>query len=146
MSTAVLVVEHDVDERGRIGRLLESEGYEAILCPGPIAPDYTCLGGRGQSCPLAHEADLVVLNMRLASDVIMKGSPGWQLLVYYMEQGKPIVALSNGEDSVHPLTDDNVTTIRRPPDDRALVKAVRTLAAHAKAERGADEDVDDLAR
>lgn len=143
--TSVLVVEHDVEERTRIGELLEREGFETIFCPGPLSPDYTCLGGRGLPCPLAREADVVVLNVRLASDVIMRGSPGWQLLVYYMELGKPVVAMSSSDDSVHPLTDKRVISIQRPADGHALVKAVRKLAAVAY-EEGVSDVVDDLAR
>ena len=63
---SVLVVEHDDDERARIGRLLEREGFDVILCPGPGAPDYICAGGRGLPCPIAQDADVVVLDMRLA--------------------------------------------------------------------------------
>jgi hypothetical protein len=59
--------------------------------------------------------------------VMMRGTPGWELLIYYMEHGKRIVALSNGEDAVHPLSDERVIAVRRPADDRAIVRAVREL-------------------
>lgn len=124
---SVLVVEHDDDERARIGRLLEQEGFHAILCPGPLEPAYVCAGGRGLPCPIVKEADVVVLDMRLAGDVMMRGTPGWELLIYYMERGKRIVVLSNGGDTVHPLSDERVIAIRRPPEDGQLIGSIREL-------------------
>lgn len=123
---SVLLVEYDTDERARIGALLEDQGFDVIACPGPKGPDYVCLGGRGLPCPLAHNADLVVLDMRLASDVVMRGTPGWELLIYYLERSKRIVALSNDEDTVHPLSDDRVTVIKRRSPDDVIVAAVRS--------------------
>lgn len=123
--TSVLLVEYDTEERARIDALLEDNGFDVVVCPGPQGPDYICLGGRGLPCPLAHNADVVVLDLRLASDVIMRGTPGWELLIYYMERGKRIVVLSNDEDTVHPLSDNKVTVIKRHSSDNGLVDAVR---------------------
>lgn len=130
--TSVLVVEYDREERQRIGALLEREGFDVVFCPGPEGPDYVCLGGRQLPCPLAKEADVIVLDMRLASDVIMRGTPAWELLIYYMERGKRIVVMSNGEDSVHPLSDSRVITIKRPADETSLVQAIRELAGRSE--------------
>ena len=126
-SESVLVVEYDKVEGQRMARILEREGFVVTLCPGPTEPDYVCVGGRGLPCPLVEDADVIVLDMRLASDVLMRGTPAWELLINYMEHGRRIVVLSDGEDSVHPLADDRVIPIRRPPEDRALVRAVRQL-------------------
>src|ERR1051326_1488397 len=115
MKRSVLLVEHDSQERHRIGDLLELEGFEVLACPGPSYPDYVCVGGRGLPCPLAKEADVVVLDMWLSSDVIMRGTPAWELLIYYMERGNHIVALTDTQDSVHPLSDERVIAVRRPP-------------------------------
>jgi len=127
--TTVLIVDDDSDERRRIGSWLASAGFEVIECPGPSSPDYSCLGGRGEPCPLAHAADIVVLDIRLASDEMMMGTAGWELLLYYTTQGKKVVAMSGPEDSVQVLTDDLATVIRRPPEREQLVAAVRDLAA-----------------
>jgi len=123
--TSVLLVEFDTQERARIGALLEDQGFDVVTCPGPQGPDYICLGVRGLPCPLAHNADVVVLDMRLASDVVMRGTPGWELLIYYMERSKRIVALSDDEDPVHPRSDDRVTVIQRHPPGDVLVAAIR---------------------
>src|SRR5205823_13144376 len=103
------------------GTRLEDQGFDVVACPGPKGPEYVCLGGRGLPCPLAHEADVVLLDMRLASDVVMRGTPGWELLIYYMELGKRIVALSNDEDTEHPLTDRRVIVRKRHSHDDVLV-------------------------
>jgi len=124
----VLVVEHDPVERRRIGSWLESDGFSVVECPGPGEPDYTCLGGRGASCPLVHAADLVVLDMRLASDEIMAGTPGWELLLYYVRNGKRVVALSGIEDSLHLEPDDEASVVTRPPRREPLLDAVRDVA------------------
>src|ERR1700740_281426 len=79
----VLVVEHDKKERLRIGGILEGEGFGVVGCPGPRAPDYVCAGGLGLPCPIANQADVVVLDLRLGSDVLMRGTPAWELLIYY---------------------------------------------------------------
>jgi CheY-like chemotaxis protein len=123
--TSVLLVEYDTEERARVGALLEDQGFDVVTCPGPQGPDYICLGGRGLPCPLAHNADIVVLDMRLAPDVVMRGTPGWELLIYYMERSKRIVAISSEDDPVHPLSDDRVTVIRRHSPDEVIVAAVR---------------------
>ena len=136
---AVLVVEFDEKERRRIGSWLAQAGFQALMCPGPRAPDYTCLGGRGMPCPLARDADIVVLDLRLASDEMMTGTAGWEILVYYVSNGKKVVALSGDEDSVHPFADDRVTVIKRPPDRDAVVAAVRALA---KSGLSGDPDAD----
>src|SRR6266496_3800302 len=126
--TSALVVEYDTEERRRIGGLLEKEGFDVILCPGPTSPDYVCIGGKGLPCPLVREVDVIVVDMRLASDVVMRGTPGWELLVYYMEQGKRIVAVSNEEDVVHPLTDDKVIIVKRPVERTSLIRAIKDTA------------------
>ncbi|HEV2685401.1 MAG TPA: hypothetical protein VGW79_02055 [Actinomycetota bacterium] len=133
-SRTILLVEYDVAERQRIGDLLERGGFTVMSCPGPGEPDYVCVGGRGLRCPLAEEADVIVLDMRLASDVMMRGTPAWELLIYYMEHGRRIVAVSNSEDSVHPLSDDRVIAIRRPAVERSLIRAVRELLARTPKE------------
>lgn len=124
----VLVVENDADVRDRYAAWLEDAGYEVTMCPGPDAPDYTCIGARGGTCPLAEEADVVVLDMHLASDEVMVGSPAWHVLCYYVDHDKGVVALSTDRDFVHPLADENVTVLERPADRQPLLDAVRGFA------------------
>lgn len=135
--TSVLIVADDLQERSQIGAWLEGSGFNVISCPGPQGPDYTCLGGRGEHCPLADAADVVVLDLRLSSDEMMTGTPGWELLFFYMALGRKVVALSGCEDSIRPGTDEDVTVLQRRPSREALVSAVRDLAKAPPARRRA---------
>jgi len=124
----VLVVAADSGSRERIGAWLAEEGYEVLECPGPGRPDYTCLGGRGQPCPLARAADVVVLDLWLASDSIMEGTPSWRLLDYNLEHGHPVVAIADPEQPKRFYPDERVIPLDRPPDRKALLAAVDILA------------------
>ena len=126
MSTraAVLVVEHDRDARSRIGRWLAEADYDVIECPGPSAPDFTCVGSRGGRCALAMDADVVVLNLRQASDEFMVGSPGYELLFYYTARGKRVVVVAGDQDAMVPFPSADVAVVRRPVQRDALLDAV----------------------
>lgn len=142
--TSVLVVEYDADERRRTGAWLDRAGYEVLYCPGPQEPEFSCLGGSGSDCPLAKGADVVVLNLHLASDEMMIGTAAWELLLYYYELGKKIIALSGGGDAVHPYPDDVVAVVRRPVERDPLLRALRQLVGQPA--EGEDRLVDDPAR
>lgn len=128
----VLVVEQDGDRAERLWSSLERAGHEVLACPGPCAPDFVCLGGRGKPCPLAARADVVVLDLELASDIVMMGTPGWELLLYYVGLGKKVVAMTGDGDALRPRPDDQVAVVRRNAEGTALLAAVRRLAADAR--------------
>lgn len=76
-------MESDERERERLGEALEDAGYYVIACPGPTAPDYTCIGGREGYCPLLERADVVVLDPWLAGDEVGVGTTPDELLELY---------------------------------------------------------------
>jgi hypothetical protein len=121
----VLVVEADAAERGRFGAWLEEAGFDVLVCPGPIEPDYTCLGSRGGTCPLAAEAGVVVLDMSLESEGVVMGTPAEELLGMYLVSGHRVVVLGS-----HPGEDlpGQLKRLRRHPQRPELIEAVRTLA------------------
>jgi DNA-binding response OmpR family regulator len=125
----VLLVEADSRERDRLGRALEEAGFEVLQCPGPGGPDYVCVGGRGERCPLAEAADVIVLDLWLRSDTIMTGTPGWELLSFYGSMAKPVVALSAPGDPFTPMGEGSVAVLRRPPELTELIAAVVRLAS-----------------
>lgn len=43
--------------------------------------------------PFAVGADVVLLDLWLASDTMLRGTPAMQLLSHYLDLGKPVVAL-----------------------------------------------------
>jgi CheY-like chemotaxis protein len=87
----VLVVEPDQTERERLAAALEDDGFQVLLCSGPTEPDYTCVGARSGTCPLATEDSVVVPDMSLASEVTMMGTAAEELLAMYLGSGHPVV-------------------------------------------------------
>jgi hypothetical protein len=130
---SVLVVEPFAAERERLAAALEDEGFRALVCPGPSGPDATCIGSRGGACPLEAEASVVVLDMSIGSDEAMSGTPAEDLLGMYLGGGHPVVALDDHRRGGEPGL---LVSMRRHPDTRDLVAAVRRLASDADA-RGA---------
>ena len=121
----ILVVEAQHDDRALISEWLEDAGYDdAMFCPGPGEPTYTCIGSGGAPCPLSTAADVVVIDLRLRSDEMMTGSPGWQLLLSYYEQGKRIVAISSEMNPVRPTPDEQLHVVHRPLERDRFMAAV----------------------
>jgi hypothetical protein len=89
----VLVVASDAELRAGIGSQLEAQGFGVMACPGPTAPEYTCVGDRRGRCPLAEAADAVVLDGWLESDEALDGVPSEELLALYLASGVPVAVL-----------------------------------------------------
>lgn len=125
---AVLVVEADGTERKRLGTWLEGSGYQVLTCPGPTEPDYTCVGARAGACPLAAEADIVVLDMSLDSEAVMTGTAAEELLGLYLMTGRQVIVLGS-----HPGEDVPGQLIRmsRHPGLEDLLVAIETLVRAA---------------
>jgi len=132
-AAVVLVVEQDPGPRERVAGWLREAGYQVLACPGPVAPGYTCAGGRGELCPLALAAEVVVLDLGLASDMVMEGTPALELLCYYLAHGKAVVALGRPGGSVRPFEQERVVMLARPPERRALLRAVAGQVTEASA-------------
>jgi hypothetical protein len=119
-------VEADPTERERLASALEGDGFQVLLCSGPTEPDYTCIGARRGTCPLAAEEAVVVLDMSLDSETVMMGTPAEDLLGMYLGSGHPVVALGSrpGEEVLGQLL-----RLRRHPEKADLVAAVWRLAS-----------------
>ncbi len=128
-TTQVLVVEANDRARGWDAAWLDEAGYEVTVCPGPSAPDYSCVGARTGACPLATPADVVVLDMVLAGDVAGDGARAWELLLLYHALGRPVVAVRGAEDPFVPLPGDDVVVVERPVTRERLLAAVRAVTA-----------------
>ena len=126
----MLVVESDDDERRRISAWLDDAGYhEVLMCPGPSEPDYTCVGSRCGVCPLSNAADVVIVDLRQRSDEALTGTAGWELMLFYYDQGKQIVAITDAETSVLAREDDQLVRVQRPLDRERFLGAVRAAVA-----------------
>lgn len=119
-------MEADPVERSRFGAWLERDGFETLVCPGPTEPDYTCVGARGGACPLAVEADLVVLDMSLDSESVVMGTAAEELLGLYLMSGHHVVVLGSHPGEEVP---GELVRLRRHPERAQLLKAVRALTA-----------------
>jgi hypothetical protein len=116
----VLLVESDPVERERLAAALEGDGFEVLLCPGPTAPDYTCVGARVGRCPLATDGCVVVIDMDQDGDAAVSGTSAEELLDFYLQAQHPIVTLS-----ARPIARDDasVLELRRHPDTDTLLMA-----------------------
>lgn len=127
MST-ILVVATEASIRDRVGAAIEAAGWSVLNCPGPAGPDYVCLGVRGSGCPLADEADGVVLDLDLDSDLVMEGTTAIELVAFYLAAGRPVVALAHeGVAFTHPFAEDRLRVLRWPVEDPTLVDVVYGL-------------------
>src|SRR5512132_438528 len=117
----VLLVESDPVERERLAATLEGNGFEVVLCPGPTAPDYTCVGARVGRCPLATGGCVVVMDMHQDGAAADSGTSAEELLNFYLQTQHPVVTLS-----ARPIARDDarVLELRRHPDTDMLLMAV----------------------
>ena len=123
---SVLVVEHDPTERERLASALEGDGFQVLLCSGPTEPDYTCIGSRSGTCPLATEEAVVVLDMSLDSELVMMGTPAEELLEMYLGSGHPVLALGSRPGEEIP---GRLHRRRRHPEAAELIEDVWRLAS-----------------
>ena len=121
----VLLVEADEAERDRLASWFEDAGFEVATCPGPTGPDYTCVGSRSGACALAAEASVVVLDMSLESEAVVRGTAAEELLAMYLFGGHKIVALGSHPGGEVP---GQLVRLHRHPERETLLTAVRTLA------------------
>ncbi len=123
-----MVVERDRLVRNVVGSWLEGAGFEVMECSGPSPPTYRCLASDRSSCPLVDGADLIVIDTVLDADDVEEGTPGSELLTYYLSWGKPIIALSHAWEAANTLPDDQVRIVMWPPEKHALLTAVESAA------------------
>lgn len=121
----VLLVESDQAERERLGDALEIAGYDVISCPGPTAPDYTCIGDREGYCPLVERADVVVLDPWLAGDEFGVGTSADELVGLYSQRGRTVILLGS-VGSLNPFTGGHVVGLGDHPDAAEVLGAVRS--------------------
>jgi CheY-like chemotaxis protein len=121
----VLLVEAEPANRRTYAEWLEESGYEVSTCPGPSAPDYTCVGGRSRTCPLIEPVDAVVVGLDLDSEIEEEGTSAFELLSLYTSSGKPVVAVGSDPDIVGVFPQRLATGLMGPPTRPQLVQAVR---------------------
>jgi hypothetical protein len=83
------------------------------------------VGSRGGACALAAEAEVVVLDMSLESEAVVRGTAAEELLAMYLFGGHKIVALGSHPGGEVP---GQLVRLHRHPARESLVRAVRELA------------------
>lgn len=121
----VLLVEADEDERSRLVEVLERQGWGVVSCPGPLGPDYSCVGGQTGRCPLVHPADAIVLDLWLPGDDLMMGTSVMELLSVYVSSGTPVVALGRSSFVRDLYGEERVSFLPRHPGADELIRAVQ---------------------
>jgi CheY-like chemotaxis protein len=127
----VLLVEAEPATRRRYADWLEDAGYEVSTCPGPSAPDYTCVGGRRGRCPLIEPADAVVLDLDVDSEIEQEGTSAFELLSLYTTSGKPVVAVGTDPRIVGVLPERLAAGLLGPTTRPQLLQAVGESIARA---------------
>lgn len=125
----ILLVEHDEEIRELIEGWLQGAGYDILACPGPSAPDYSCIGGRAWHCPLVDPASLIVLDLSFRRDAILRASIGVDLLGYYLLTSKPIITLGRGDDLLADPVEVQTIALERIPDRRDFLATVRSVVS-----------------
>jgi hypothetical protein len=123
----VLLVDLDAAERDRLGESLEEAGFAVLGCPGPSAPEYTCVGARERHCPLLARADAVVLDLWTSGDALGVGTSAEELLELYVSAGRPVLALGPGGQLADPTADEHVLRLEAHADARAVVHSMKRL-------------------
>jgi CheY-like chemotaxis protein len=121
----ILLVERDPKARDLIGSWLKGAGYEVLLCPGPTAPDYSCIGGRARRCALVDPVTVIIVDLSLARDAMLQGSARMDLLGYYLSTGKRVIALGPGDQLLGRVLEEHLIPLDGVPDRQALVQTIR---------------------
>lgn len=129
----ILVVSDNLLVRDVASRALEPLDYEVMFCPGPLGPTYVCIAGRGGRCPLAVDADAVILDAGLMSDQMPQGTPAWRLLHYYLGLGKPVVLLRS-EELTELETSEAVAVLSPPYSPETFAVVVEAICGRKPAE------------
>jgi hypothetical protein len=125
-----LLVSPDPGDRERFGDWLESAGIDPINCPGPNAPEFSCLGTSNCACPLVGLADVAVLDLRRLPGLTTAGRPAWRLLRYYLEHGKPVVMIADRYRKSR-FRPEQLFVLRPNPGRESLLLAVRAVLREA---------------
>src|SRR5205823_13848292 len=97
---------------------------------GPSAPAYACVASRGAACALARAADLIVLDLWLASDSVLEGTSSTRLLSYYLGAGKPVVCIAGGGDHSRLFKlflEDDLIVLDELPDRHELAETIQAM-------------------
>ena len=123
-----LIVSDDPGLRDGVARWLEVDGFEAMECPGPRAPHFSCVGLEGKACPLARGAEVVVLDLHPEPGMQVDSTSRTKLVGLYHDLGRPVVAMVDEAASLPPNV-DGVSVVSRLSQRGDLLATVRQRLA-----------------
>ena len=124
---SVLVVSSDAGLREQVAAWVDAAGYEVITCPGPHPPGYSCIGLRGERCPLDAVADLTVLDLHPAGAALGDETGRAALVEMYQADGRPVLVLADELSSEPHAETSGAAILERTADRGALMASVREL-------------------
>jgi hypothetical protein len=125
-----LVVSYDDAKRNQLEAWLEVGGLTVAGCPGPGVP-VICPQMHGLVCPLATEANVVVLDLVTMGSFTLASAPGWVLLDTYLERGARVVVLADHDQDPPVLQDVPYRVLPRNVPQRRLLETIRTVLGAA---------------
>ena len=126
---SVLVVSSDAGLREQVAVWVGEAGYEVITCPGPHPPGYSCIGLRGERCPLDAVADLTVLDLHPSGLALGDETGRAALVEIYQADGRPVLVLADELSSEPHAETSGAAILERTADRGALMASVRELLA-----------------
>jgi hypothetical protein len=126
---SVLVVSSDAGLREQVAVWVGEAGYEVITCPGPHPPGYSCIGLRGERCPLDAVADLTVLDLHPSGPALGDQTGRAALVEIYQADGRPVLVLADELSSEPHAETSGAAILERTADRGALMASVRELLA-----------------
>ena len=124
---SVLVVSSDAGLREQVAVWVGEAGYEVITCPGPHPPGYSCIGLRGERCPLDAVADLTVLDLHPSGLALGDETGRAALVEIYQADGRPVLVLADELSSEPHAETSGAAILERTADRGALMASVREL-------------------
>ncbi len=124
---SVLVVSSDAGLREQVAAWVDAAGYEVITCPGPHPPGYSCIGLRGERCPLDAVADLTVLDLHPSGPALGDETGRAALVEIYQADGRPVLVLADELSSEPQAETSGAAILERTADRGALMASVREL-------------------
>jgi len=128
----VLVVSSDPGLREQVAAWVDEAGYDVIMCPGPHPSGYSCIGLRGEKCPLDVVADLTVLDLHPVGPGLVDQTGRAALVALYQAGGRPVVVLTDEWMSEPQRETAGAAFLERIADRGALLASVgELLSPHA---------------
>ena len=141
---AVLLVTDRHSVENALAPVLEDAGYEVVTCPGPQPSDYLCMGSRCGRCPLAAQADVVVLDADIAGDRVGGGTTSHELVRLYRRMERPVVLLADPVKLAGWRGDTGVQVLPQASGPRAVLEATARAVRTRDARDGCVTDEPDV--